>query len=693
MYTECEDIKEPVQFCINIILKEARLEDRLVRQLFYVMASAYTNNPLNLAINSPSGEGKNWVIKRVAEKFPQEDVMRLSGMTAKSIFHKRGINVVKNEDAGKYEPLDDRLAEIDSQIWEIEQEILRTNDKDTRHALKGSIKNLEHDKSELWSKSKKLIDLSHKILIFLDTPPAELLSALMSLVAHDEYETEYEYVDTHNGIKTKTNVLRGYPVFIFAQAADLGNYRRYTEIQRRFIFTNPRMDSSKYEAAIDLIVDSFGLPEFVYQAKILEQKDVDKCKGLILQMRSKMLEMISKVRPDKYQKVFVPFGDAIKSSVPKTKGFDMTTGNRLMSFLSLLPIINIDRRPRLVTLSPAEKVPVEVTPIALFEDLQESISIMENSSGLRPYQLEWYQKVFLSEYSEKTEPDSRMIKNQQVTEKTIAVTTEQLAKKTKEVCNHHITSKKILETYLDPLLNEGYIDRTSSDLDGRAYIYYPIVDMIKPFDYSIRDESNNISHQPKIIVRNTAIYPDKPHIISKIQEIEKYSIEQGFQTIIRDPSWNDMTADELTDQHYNNPEDYFDYTPDIPDKKGNSHSSNCCCYPYLITRKHIFGNPIQTEYFQNDEITSESQGKNEDNIKSTRPEDITQDILCDSPHIEQSNTFTGSSYDHLIVQEYLPNLNQTVYRCKEHPDIWYIGMDGLKNHSKTLHTNKGNKSE
>jgi hypothetical protein len=76
----------------------------------------------------------------------------------------------------------------------------------------------------------------------LDTPPQELLSALMSLLSHDEYEAEYDYVDTHNGIVTKSNGLRGWPAVIFAQAIDYSHYKRYPEIQRRFITTNPRMD-------------------------------------------------------------------------------------------------------------------------------------------------------------------------------------------------------------------------------------------------------------------------------------------------------------------------------------------------------------------------------------------------------------------------------------------------------------------
>jgi hypothetical protein len=66
---------DKIKYCIEVILKEAKLEDRLVKQIFYTMLSAYTNNPTNLAINSPSGEGKNYVLRKVAENFPKEDVL------------------------------------------------------------------------------------------------------------------------------------------------------------------------------------------------------------------------------------------------------------------------------------------------------------------------------------------------------------------------------------------------------------------------------------------------------------------------------------------------------------------------------------------------------------------------------------------------------------------------------------------
>lgn len=44
-----------IKYCIDTILKEAKLEDVLVKQLFYAMLSMYTNDPRNVQVTGPSG--------------------------------------------------------------------------------------------------------------------------------------------------------------------------------------------------------------------------------------------------------------------------------------------------------------------------------------------------------------------------------------------------------------------------------------------------------------------------------------------------------------------------------------------------------------------------------------------------------------------------------------------------------------
>lgn len=81
--TSINTIEDRIGFCVSVILKEAREEKRLVKQILYCMLSAYTNNPINLAINAPTGEGKNYILQKVGDLFPDNDVIFLAGLTEK----------------------------------------------------------------------------------------------------------------------------------------------------------------------------------------------------------------------------------------------------------------------------------------------------------------------------------------------------------------------------------------------------------------------------------------------------------------------------------------------------------------------------------------------------------------------------------------------------------------------------------
>jgi hypothetical protein len=227
---------------LDVIAKEVKEDDRLCRQIYYTLLSMYTKNPINLAINAPTGEGKSYPVKKVAELFPPSDVIFLSAMSDKALFHRPGGLVIKDEN-GNYQPIDDKIAEIDSEIEDKESEIYSTNDVNLKQGRRSQIKSLQDKKKDLTKNAMKLIDLDHKALIFLDTPKHTLLEATMSLLSHDHHEVEYHFVDNFNGIKTKTNVLRGFPTVIFTAAIDYSKYQRWPEIQRRFIVTNPKMTS------------------------------------------------------------------------------------------------------------------------------------------------------------------------------------------------------------------------------------------------------------------------------------------------------------------------------------------------------------------------------------------------------------------------------------------------------------------
>ena len=87
---------------------------------------------------------------------------------------------------------------------------------------------------------------------------------------------------------------------------------------------------------------------------------------------------------------------------------------------------------------------------------------------------EWFDKVFMPVYNAKKAPDSKTSGKSAIAEPRVAVTTVQLAEKYRGVYGKSLLSKKILQSFIYPLMNNGFIDSVDSDLDKRSNIYFPI---------------------------------------------------------------------------------------------------------------------------------------------------------------------------------------------------------------------------
>jgi hypothetical protein len=569
--------QDSIQFCVDTICREVKQDTRLVKQVLLTILSAYTNNPINLAINAPTGEGKSYVVGKVAELFPQSDIIFLTAMTDKALFHRRGVLVIKNNETGEYESIDDKIAEIDLQIQEKESEIETTKDRNLKQALCSTIKELEKQKDQLKKDAIKLIDLNHKVLIFEDTPRHTLLEAIMSLLSHDRYEVEYEYVDTFNGIKTKNNVLRGFPTVVFTAAIDYSKNSRWAETQRRFIITNPKMTPTKYKESIQLLGARFGLPDFAYNATIVSEKEKEAAREIVKGIRDKMLFITERnkittttsttttTNSNGGPNVFVPFYESMEKSLPSDKASDMTVAQRLYNYLTLLPVVNIDKRPRLVIRNLGNPV-VRICPFATFEDLQESIYLMEYSNGVRPYILEWFNEVFLVEYNNRTEPNSK----RDISEEIIGLSTKELVDATERIKGHKFATQYLYEHYIIPLINAGYIDKSESKIDRRSYIFFPVLNT-KQKKLFENEEPNNSSQNKLIPIEDSTLFPNKEYLICKIQQVLGYSYDMGINIKIKleDPDGNEIIVEELVERYYKNPENYFEF-----DGNGNNGSNS-----------------------------------------------------------------------------------------------------------------------
>src|SRR5215469_3447939 len=218
---------QDVEYCLTTILKEVPHEQISVRQLFLGLCSSATHLPQNIGIQTQSGAGKNYMINKVISKFPEKNIIILSNMTPKTLFHDQGIAVVKNPETNEYQNLDEISDVIDLEIKNRNEEFENTKEKQRKQKLKVEIKSLEREKKSLYAKAVKLIDLDGKVLVFLDTPDYNLLTNIAPILSHDRYEQIYKYVESNSGpIKTKDNVIRGFPTVIFTQAIDRSDKER-----------------------------------------------------------------------------------------------------------------------------------------------------------------------------------------------------------------------------------------------------------------------------------------------------------------------------------------------------------------------------------------------------------------------------------------------------------------------------------
>ncbi|MGC2383616.1 MAG: hypothetical protein WA631_10970 [Nitrososphaeraceae archaeon] len=88
--------------------------------------------------------------------------------------------------------------------------------------------------------------------------------------------------------------------------------------------------------------------------------------------------------------------------------------------------------------------------------------------------LEWYNEVFLKKYSE---INNAAIDNDGST----GLTSRQLADATFQIKRRKLSSKHILENYIEPLINSGYIDKVENKEDRRSYLYYPVLNVKQKF--------------------------------------------------------------------------------------------------------------------------------------------------------------------------------------------------------------------
>lgn len=156
--------------------------------------SAYGQNPLNLFLRGPSSSGKTFVVTETLKYFPKKDIWFLGRLSPTALMHGYGETEI-----------------IDGVPF-------------------------------------KVIDMSQKILVFLESPNIETITQLLPILSHDVPEIEIRVTNKNGKGQNKTeNVLvRGAPVTIFCTTG--GEILK--DLSTRSLITAPEITKEKIEGVL-----------------------------------------------------------------------------------------------------------------------------------------------------------------------------------------------------------------------------------------------------------------------------------------------------------------------------------------------------------------------------------------------------------------------------------------------------------
>ena len=444
-----------VEYVVIAVKKTVKCEDVLIRQILYTGLSSYIqDDPINLGIIAPTSEGKTYPVEECMQYFPKTDVYKVGSMSAKVLVRQKGILIDKNGN-----PIGHKIKEL----------VKKRNLIDDKKENKEEKLNILEEIQELFEDAKTLIDLSGKILVFLEPPQKEVWEILKPILSHDAPEIEFPFVNQtdREGHQTKEVVVRGWPSCIFCSAKDESNWPIWPEIKSRFLITSPNMIPKKYKESTKLISTKYGLPNLIQQQSIISYNEMEQANNCILFLKQKINELRSK-NEDNGNKIslWIPYAKLLEKELPSNKGTDVRLQKRIFSLLRIIPIIKFNLRKLLV-------LEGETSVIANFEDLKEVLSITQNFDGIPKFKIEFFNNIFYPCFAQKTEVDKSADHKKE--EEILAVTTRQLCDYYKKIKGKPIQTDNLKQVYLNELINEGIIDYTESKINAKQYIYYPLV--------------------------------------------------------------------------------------------------------------------------------------------------------------------------------------------------------------------------
>lgn len=367
---------------------------------FLAQLSAYTeDSQINVSFNAPSSTGKSFIPLEIVSLFPEEDVIKLGNCSPTAFYHEQG----------------------------------------------------EYDKETNTIK----VDLSRKILIFLDQPSTQLLERTRALLSHDEKIIKAKITDKNQkgGNRTKTVAIKGFPVVIFCTAG----LRLDEQEATRFLLLSPEIS---YEKIREAIFEKIKKESDSTNYKSATESDPDRklLKERILAIKNAQVTEIKIGNPKLVQDLFF---EKIKQPKPRHQR-DIA---RIISLIKVLALLNLWSRDK-----------EDGVIIANDEDVKEAFKIWDGISesqelNLPPYVLNLHKDVILAAYKAVNR----------------GLTRQEIAKKHFEVYGRLLPDWQLRQWIIPMLETSGLITQESDPIDKRKILVFP-AGQLTTFDEKINSE-------------------------------------------------------------------------------------------------------------------------------------------------------------------------------------------------------------
>jgi len=386
---------------------------------FLCELSAYTENAqFNISYNAPSSTGKSYIPTEIARLLPEEDVLELAYCSPTAFFH----------DVGE------------------------------------------------WNKDMKgyVVDLSRKILIFLDQPHTQLLERLRPLLSHDKKEISVKITDKSQkfGLKTKNVLLKGYPSVIFCTAG----LRIAEQEATRFLLLSPEVNHEKIRQGILESIKKEADAES-YKSWLDENPERKLLKERI---RAIKLEGIREIKIASHQKVIDRFLSENKVLKPRHQR-DI---KRLSSLIKSFALINLWWRDRSGTTITANEDDIEQA----FK-IWDAISVSQELN-LPPYIYNLYQEVILKAWNDKN--NNRSEGFAEITG-ALGLSRQELLQKHFEVYGRMLDTNQLRQQILPMLETAGLIVQEADPSDKRKMLIYPTALSTKSPDQKNSENRGGVS--------------------------------------------------------------------------------------------------------------------------------------------------------------------------------------------------------